>query len=650
MNHGFIKVAAAVPPVSVADCRQNVKEMIALAEKASMQGVVWMAFPELCITGYTCGDLFTQNLLLEEAENALAYFVEATAQYNMVCVTGLPVRCDNQIFNCAAVSSHGRIWGVVPKSFIPGYKEFYEERWFADAANAFSTTVTLCNRQVPFGTKQLFVTGNAKIAIELCEDLWVPIPPSSQHVLGGANIIINLSASDELIGKHNYLHSLVAQQSARCITGYVYASAGFGESSTDLVFAGNGLIYENGSQLAATPRFTMQPQLAVSDIDIERLMNERQMTSSFMEHSAAQRQGEAYHEIAIPIVVNNVIELDRKIDPMPFMPASTDKLDRRCDEILEIQAAGLIKRVLHTHAQTLVIGISGGLDSTLALLVCARAMQRLQRPLSDIIGITMPGFGTSGRTYHNAIDLMNELGITTREISIVPSVKQHLSDIGHDINNHDATYENAQARERTQILMDIANQTGGLVIGTGDMSELALGWATYNGDHMSMYAVSAGVPKTLVKSLVEHASRDESYSPTMQALLHDVVNTPISPELTPADENDNIQQKTEDLVGPYELHDFFLYYTLRHGFRPSKIYFLACKAFDGKYDGNTIKHWLRSFYRRFFSQQFKRSCLPDGPKVGSVSLSPRGDWRMPSDAAATMWLAECDSLTASDEN
>ncbi len=650
MNHGFIKVAAAVPPVTVADCRQNVKEMISLAEKASMQGVVWMAFPELCITGYTCGDLFTQNLLLEEAENALAYFVEATAQYNMVCVTGLPVRCDNQIFNCAAVSSHGRIWGVVPKSFIPGYKEFYEERWFADAANAFSNIVTLCNRQVPFGTKQLFVTGNAKISIELCEDLWVPIPPSSRHVLGGANIIMNLSASDELIGKHNYLLSLVAQQSARCITGYVYASAGFGESSTDLVFAGNGLIYENGTQLAATPRFTMQPQLAISDIDIERLMNERQMTSSFMEHAASQRQGEVYHEIAIPIVVNNVIELDRKIDPMPFLPSSTDKLDRRCDEILEIQAAGLIKRILHTNTKALVIGISGGLDSTLALLVCIRAMQRLQRPMSDIIGITMPGFGTSGRTYHNAIELMRELGIATREISIVPSVTQHLADIEHDIDNHDATYENAQARERTQILMDIANQTGGLVIGTGDMSELALGWATYNGDHMSMYAVSAGVPKTLIKCLVEHASHDESYSPAVQALLQDIVGTPISPELTPADENDNIQQKTEDLVGPYELHDFFLYYTLRHGFRPSKIYFLAGKAFEGKYDSATIKHWLRTFYRRFFSQQFKRSCLPDGPKVGSVSLSPRGDWRMPSDAAASMWLAECDSLSTNVES
>lgn len=650
MNHGFIKVAAAVPPVSVADCRQNVKEMISLAEKASMQGVIWLAFPELCITGYTCGDLFTQSLLLEEAENALAYFVEATSQYNMVCVTGLPVRCDNQIFNCAVVSSHGRIWGVVPKSFIPGYKEFYEERWFAGAFDAFSTTITLCNRQVPFGTKQLFVTGNAKIAIEICEDLWVPIPPSSRHVLNGANIIVNLSASDELIGKHNYLLSLIAQQSARCITGYVYASTGYGESSTDLVFAGNGLIYENGTQLAATPRFTMQPQLVVSDIDIERLMNERQMTSSYMENTMAYKLDEAYHEIAIPIVINNVIELDRKIDPMPFLPASTSKLDYRCEEILDIQAAGLIKRIVHTQARTLVLGISGGLDSTLALLVCIRAMQRLQRPLSDIIGITMPGFGTTGRTHNNAVELMREWGITSREISIVPSVTQHLADIGHDINNRDTTYENAQARERTQILMDVANQTGGLVVGTGDMSELALGWATYNGDHMSMYAVSAGVPKTLVKSLVEHVAHDESYSPVIRALLLDIVNTPISPELMPADENDDIQQKTEDLVGPYELHDFFLYYTLRHGFRPSKIFFLACKAFDGKYDGDTIKHWLRTFYKRFFAQQFKRSCLPDGPKVGSVSLSPRGDWRMPSDAAATLWLAECDALTAKAEN
>ncbi len=644
MNHGFIKVAAAVPSVTVADCRKNVESMAALAEKAASEGVEWLVFPELCITAYTCNDLFGQKLLLDEAETALNNFIEATSGYDMVCVTGMPVRCDNQLFNCAVVSCHGRIWGVVPKSYIPGYKEFYEERWFAKAADAYSETVTLCNRQVPFGTRQLFVTGEAKIAIEICEDVWVPIPPSSHHAMHGANIILNLSASDELIGKNKYLKSLLAQQSARCLTGYVYASAGFGESSTDLVFAGNGLIYENGTLLGSTERFALQPQITISEIDIEQLMNERRTTTSFMDGATTYDKGQAYHEIYIPIVVNNVIELTRPINPHPFVPSSNEKLDEHCREIFNIQVAGLLKRIVHTHAASLVIGISGGLDSTLALLVCVQAMQRLDRPMTDIIGVTMPGFGTTGRTYRNAVNLMRQLGITTREISIAPAVRQHFADLGHDMETHDVTYENSQARERTQLLMDIANQTNGMVVGTGDLSELALGWATYNGDHMSMYAVSASIPKTLVKHLVAWVAQNHTADEATRLTLSDIVDTPISPELTPADEHGNIKQKTEDLVGPYELHDFFLYNTLRHGFRPSKVYFLARHAFAGKYDDATIKHWMKTFYRRFFNQQFKRSCMPDGAKIGSVSLSPRGDWRMPSDASSALWLADCNNL------
>ncbi len=645
MNHGFIKVAAAVPPVTVADCKRNAEGMIEMAQSAAEQGVEWLIFPELSITAYTCGDLFNQKLLLDEAEVALNQFIESTAHLDMVCVTGMPVRCDNQVFNCAVVSSHGRIWGVVPKSYVPGYNEFYEERWFACAADAYSDTVTLCNRQVPFGTQQLFVTGEAKIAIEICEDIWVPIPPSSHHVLNGANIIVNLSASNELIGKNRYLTSLLAQQSARCITGYVYASTGFGESTTDLVFAGNGLIYENGTLLASTERFNMEPRMVISEIDVERLVNERQRTTSYMENSARYRSsGSKYQEIAIPIVVNNVIELTREVDRHPFIPGANSGVDTQCQEVFNIQVSGLLKRITHTNAARLVLGVSGGLDSTLALMVCVHAMKRLGRPLSEIIGVTMPGFGTTDRTYHNAIDLMKQLGITIREISIAKAVTQHFNDIGHDINNHDVTYENSQARERTQLLMDIANQNNGLVIGTGDLSELALGWATYNGDHMSMYAVSTGVPKTLVKYLVEWLANSDLQDEKCRETLLDIVGTPISPELTPADEKGNIKQKTEDLVGPYELHDFFLYYTLRHGFRPAKILFLARYAFDGNYDDDTIKYWLRTFYRRFFSQQFKRTCLPDGPKVGSVSLSPRGDWRMPSDASAAIWLADCENL------
>ncbi|MBR5843985.1 MAG: NAD(+) synthase [Bacteroidaceae bacterium] len=643
MKYGFIKVAAAIPPVVVADCRRNVEGMLELARKAAAQDVEWLVFPELCITAYTCGDLFSQRLLLDETEKALEYYLNETRELDMVSVIGAPVRCDNQLFNCAIVVSHGKIHGVVPKSYLPGYKEFNEERWFATADDAYSNTVTLCGQKAPLDARQLFAIGDAKFAIEICEDVWTPVPPSSHHAQNGANILVNLSASNEQIGKNKYLRSLISQQSARCMSGYIYASSGFGESTADLVFAGNALVYESGTLLATADRFCITPQLAISEIDVNRLNNERQATTSFMGGAAALRQIKPYHEIIIPNIRKETITLTRKIEPSPFVPRCPEACNEVCQEAFNIQVSALLKRILHTGTKTLVLGVSGGLDSTLALLVCAEAMKRLNRPMTDIVGVTMPGFGTSDRTYDNALLLMKEMGITMREISIVPAVKQHFADLGHDINIHDVTYENSQARERTQILMDIANQTQGIVIGTGDLSELALGWATYNGDHMSMYGVSAGVPKTLVRALVEWVARNHSNEKISNSLL-DVVATPISPELTPADESGNIKQKTEDLVGPYELHDFFIYYTLQHGFSPAKIYYLARHAFNGTYSDEVIKHWLRNFYRRFFSNQFKRSCLPDGPKVCSVSLSPRGSWRMPSDASSAIWLAECDLL------
>lgn len=643
MKYGFIKVAAAIPPVTVADCRRNAQGMIELARQAASQDVEWLVFPELCITAYTCGDLFSQRLLLDEAEKSLAYYIEETRNLDMVSVIGAPVRCDNQLFNCAIVTSHGKIYGVVPKSYLPGYKEFNEERWFATAADAYSNTVTLCGQTAPLDARQLFCIGEAKFAIEICEDVWTPVPPSCHHAQNGANILVNLSASNEQIGKNKYLRSLISQQSARCMSGYIYASSGFGESTADLVFAGNALVYESGTLLATADRFCINPQLAISEIDVNRLNNERQATTSFMGGAAALRQIQPYSETVIPGVRKETITLTRKIEPSPFVPCCDEACNEVCQEAFNIQVSALLKRILHTHTKTLVLGVSGGLDSTLALLVCAEALRRLGRPMTDIVGVTMPGFGTSDRTHDNALILMQELGITMREISIVPAVKQHFIDLGHDINVHDVTYENSQARERTQILMDIANQTQGIVIGTGDLSELALGWATYNGDHMSMYGVSAGVPKTLVRALVEWLARNNDNEKISQSLL-DVVATPISPELTPADETGNIKQKTEDLVGPYELHDFFIYYTLQHGFSPSKVYFLARHAFKGTYSDEVIKHWLRNFYRRFFNSQFKRSCLPDGPKVCSVSLSPRGSWRMPSDASSAIWMAECDSL------
>lgn len=641
MNYGFVKVAAAVPRVKVADCKFNSERLEGLITIAEGKGVQILTFPEMCITGYTCGDLFAQQLLLEQAEMALIQILNSTRQLDIISILGMPVVVNSTVINAAVVIQKGKILGVVPKTYLPNYKEFYEQRWFTSALQVSENSVRLCGQIVPMGNNLLFETAETTFGIEICEDLWATVPPSSSLALQGAEIIFNLSADDEGIGKHNYLCSLISQQSARCISGYVFSSSGFGESTTDVVFAGNGLIYENGYLLARSERFCMEEQLIINEIDVECIRAERRVNTTFATNKANCPGKEAVR-ISTEFVNSKDLNLTRTFNPHPFVPQGSE-LNSRCEEIFSIQIAGLAQRLLHTGAKTAVIGISGGLDSTLALLVCVKTFDKLGLSRKDILGITMPGFGTTDRTYHNAIDLMNSLGVSIREISIREACIQHFKDIGHDLNIHDVTYENSQARERTQILMDIANQTWGMVIGTGDLSELALGWATYNGDHMSMYGVNAGIPKTLVKHLVQWVA-ENGMDEASKATLLDIVDTPISPELIPADENGEIKQKTEDLVGPYELHDFFLYYFLRFGFRPSKIYFLAQTAFSGVYDDETIKKWLQTFFRRFFNQQFKRSCLPDGPKVGSISISPRGDWRMPSDASSAAWLKEIAEL------
>jgi len=638
-NFGFIKVAAAIPAVQVANCTANIVAIEQLIKQASDKGVQLLGFPELCITGYTCADLFHNQLLIEQAEKALAELIQHTAQLNIVTIVGLPIRIQNQLFNCAVVFQKGQILGVVPKKHLPNYNEFYEKRWFASASDTTTSELLICGQKVPFGEHLLFEAPEVTFSIEICEDLWTPIPPSSIDALAGSHIIFNLSASNELIAKNSYLRDLIKQQSARCLAGYVYASAGFGESSTDLLFAGNGLIAENGTLLAENERFSLYEQLIVSEIDIERLQHDRQKNSTFM-------QGLAHTELdthitTIPFELpKTTLKLTRSVYATPFVPTD-ERMSESCEEILNIQVNALATRLHHTHITHMVLGISGGLDSTLALLVCARTCDKLGLSRQNIIGITMPGFGTTDRTYQNATKLVTNLGATLREISIKDACNQHFKDIAHDPTLHNVTYENTQARERTQILMDVANQCNGLVIGTGDLSELALGWATYNGDHMSMYAVNNSIPKTLVRYLVRYAASGET-DKKAQATLLDILDTPVSPELLPADENGLISQKTEDLVGPYELHDFFLYYMLRYGFAPAKIFYLATKAFAQTYDDVCIKKWLKVFLKRFFAQQFKRSCMPDGPKVGSVNLSPRGDWRMPSDASSDLWLNDCD--------
>ncbi len=617
MNDGFLKVGAATPEIRVADCRYNTERIIAAIREAAEKGVKLLALPELCVTGYTCGDLFFQGTLLNAAEEALERIVSETAELDLVTAVGVPLRENGKLYNCAAVFSRGEILGIVPKRNIPNYNEFYEKRYFE---SDFRPTVFSCRSLPEFS-----------FGVEICEDLWSPSPPSGTLALSGANLILNLSASNEVVGKAEYRRTLVTGQSARLLCGYVYASAGDGESTTDAVFGGHNLIAENGTLLAESTLF--QNGLLTTEIDLGRLAFERRKNTGFLPTGEAER---VFFDLSAAPT-----ELSRSFPKTPFVPSGKADRDSRCETILAMQSAGLKKRLAHTNAKTAVIGISGGLDSCLALLVAVRAMDALNRPRTDIVAVTMPCFGTTSRTKGNAEILCERLGVTLREIDLARSVKAHFEDIGHD-GTPDVTYENGQARERTQVLMDIANQTGGLVVGTGDLSELALGWATYNGDHMSMYGVNASVPKTLVRYIVGYYG-ETCGDGALSAVLKDILETPVSPELLPA-ESDRITQKTEDLVGPYELHDFFLYYAIRWGYAPKKVFRAALRAFGEEYPREVILKWLKTFYRRFFGQQFKRSCMPDGPKIGSVTLSPRADLRMPSDASARLWLDELENL------
>lgn len=644
---GFVKVAAAVPNVKVADCLYNKEQVIDKINEAYNEGVQVLCLPELCLTGYTCGDLFYQSTLLEGAKKALQEILERTASMDILIALGMPLVIEDELYNCAVVTLRGKVVGVVPKSFIPNYNEFYEKRWFALGTECTAKEITLLGEKVPVGVDLLFSMGGLKVGVELCEDVWTPIPPSSFLALAGANVILNLSASNEIIAKRDYRKNLIMQQSARLMCTYVYASAGGEESTTDLVFSGHSLIVENGSLKGENQKLIDTDYVITVDVDLERLQKDRMKCKSFGD--SRKCYGTDVRTIELDeIKWRGPLKLN--IPRKPFVPHAQETRDRRCEEIFALQVAGLKKRLEHTHSKRAIIGISGGLDSTLALLVAVQAFDDLGWDRKGVVGITMPGFGTTDRTYENALHLMRELGIALREIPIADACRQHFKDIEHDENIHDITYENTQARERTKILMNIANQGGGMVIGTGDLSELALGWCTYNGDHMSMYAVNTSVPKTLVRSLVYTISKRQSE--TVKNILLDVLDTPVSPELLPLGKNGEMLQKTEDTVGPYELHDFYLYYMLRFGFTPSKVYELAKIAFsiqeeagDEIYTHETILKWLKTFYRRFFMQQFKRSCLPDGPKIGSICLSPRGDWRMPSDACSTLWLKEIESLS-----
>ncbi|BBF44084.1 NAD synthetase [Lachnospiraceae bacterium KM106-2] len=638
MKQGFMKVAAATPAIKVADCVYNTEQIIELIKKCTSEGVRLVVFPELCITGYTCGDLFFQTTLLRQAEKGLEKITKATKGKQVVVVVGLPFMVENKLYNVAAVMYEGELLGMIPKSNIPNYSEFYEARHF-EKGNEEPITISVNGKDVLFGTNILFSCREMPeftLGVEICEDVWVPIPPSSRHALAGATVIANPSASDETTGKDSYRRELIGNQSARLISGYVYSNAGEGESTTDLVYTGHNLIYENGTMIAESERFQTENFMVVSEIDLDRLVSERRRMSTY--HCELNND---YQKVMFSMKKDDTT-LTRFVSKHPFVPSDKKQREKRCEEILNIQAAGLKKRLKHTNCKTAVIGISGGLDSTLALLVMAKAYDQLGLDRKDIIAVTMPCFGTTDRTYKNAVSLTKQMGATLLEIPINEAVLIHLRDIDHDVNVHDVTYENAQARQRTMILMNTANKYNGMVIGTGDMSELALGWATYNGDHMSMYGVNCSVPKTLVRYLVEYYATTTNDS-KIHDILFDVLDTPVSPELLPP-EDGVISQKTEDIVGPYELHDFFLYYIMRFGYSPRKIFHLAVYAYNGDYDEATIYKWLKKFYWRFFSQQFKRSCLPDGPKVGSVALSPRGDWRMPSDACVRIWIDEIEQF------
>lgn len=656
-SFGFVRVAVLSPELRVADVEFNTRAIINALTYAAGQGCRLALFPELSVTAYSCADLFYQVILLEKASQALRFVAEATARNDIGAVVGLPVEIAGKLYNCAALAAEGRILGIVPKTYLPTTNEFYEERWFTSGLQAAVQTVEILGQAVPFGVDLLFQARNMPgcvLGIEICEDLWAVQPPSGAMALAGATLLLNPSASNELLTKVGYRRALVQQQSARCLAAYLYAGSGPNESSTDTVWAGHALIAENGVILAETERFRFDTQMTSADIDVQRLVHERLHNSTF----AASTAGRTFRTISFrlpgeslqtPEVSEDRGGLPRLIRPelsrTPFVPADPLRRAEHSREVFSIQSTALAKRLKHTALHQVTIGISGGLDSTLALLVTAKAFDILGLPRRGIVAITMPGFGTTARTRDNAIQLAEALGVTLRTIPIADAVRQHFRDIGHDETLHDVTYENAQARERTQILMDVANQVGGLVVGTGDLSELALGWATYNGDHMSMYHVNAGVPKTLVRYLVEWVA-DAEFSGETSTLLYDICATPITPELLPLSEHGALEQKTEDIIGPYELHDFFLYYTVRYSFAPAKVSVLARQVFDDDYSPDVIMRWMESFYRRFFSQQFKRSAMPDGPKVGSVALSPRSDWRMPSDASSALWLAEMAELKA----
>lgn len=637
MNYDFIRVAAATPNIKVADTEFNASEICKIIDQAEKEHTKLLVFPELCLTGYTCSDLFWQTQLLEDTRVQTMRIAEFTKNYNMIVIIGLPFEYQMKLYNVAAVLYKGEVLGFVTKRYLPNYSEFYEARHFTEG---FEKTefVDFMEKKIPIGMNILFQCKEMQdfvLSVEICEDLWVPNPPSIRHALAGATVIANLSASDEVTGKAYYRRDLVAGQSARLICAYIYADAGEGESSTDFVFSGQNLITENGNILSESTRF--QNSIIYSEIDLGRIKNERRRMTTYRCENNPD-----YTKVFFEMEFEK-ISLTRLIEPMPFVPKNKEKRAERCEEIFAMQSMGLKKRIAHTRSESVVVGISGGLDSTLALLVIVRAFDLLNKDRKSIIAVTMPGFGTTDRTYDNAVKMVKKLGATLLEINISDAATQHFKAIGHDISIHDVTYENVQARQRTMYLMNLANKYRGFVVGTGDLSELALGWATYNGDHMSMYGVNASIPKTLVRHLVRYYA-DTCNEPELQAVLFDVLDTPVSPELLPPQENGEIAQKTEDLVGPYELHDFFMYYMLRHGYTPNKIFYLAQLAFKDVYDNETILKWLKTFYRRFFAQQFKRSCLPDGPKVGTVAVSPRGDLRMPSDACATGWLKELEAI------
>lgn len=643
MKNHFLKVCTVSPELHLADCEYNTKQIITSLQEASAQGASVAIYPELCITGYSCADLFFQSTLLEQAEHCIRSILEVSKPLEIIAVIGVPLLQGSNLYNVAIVLCKGKILGMVPKTHLPNYGEFYEKRWFTSANHLISETIDFAGQTCTISSHMIFKCQSIPyfiLGIDVCEDLWATLPPSLFHSLAGATILANLSASNEVIGKAQYRREMIAQHSAKTMSAYLYTSSSIGESTTDLVFSGHQLIYENGYLMAESALFTEETTISYATIDLERLIKERMHRDNLNQTRLIQQSN--YHCIPFELKVKDG-EFKRYIEPYPFVPYDEIKRKERCKEIFDIQAHGLARRMKHAHSDYLIMGMSGGLDSTLALLVCVKAARNCNLPPSAVMGVTMPGFGTTDRTYQNAINLMKLLNVTSKEISIVEATHQHLKDITHPIDAHDTTYENAQARERTQILMDLANKYNGIVVGTGDLSELALGWATFNGDQMSMYGVNSSIPKTLVRHLIDYVAHYES-EPMVQEILFDVLDTPVSPELLPPDANGEIAQKTEDLVGPYELHDFFIYYTLRFGYKPSKIYFLAQEAFKDKYSSEVILKWLRTFYKRFFMHQFKRSSMPDGPKVGSVCLSPRGDLRMPSDAYSEIWLKDLETL------